>query len=122
MEIDLDAAVSFVATHARIIDRRRLQFLLDGGSPAGVLAALDAYRNVATGYTGTVHFSSSDSQANLPGNYTFTAGDSAGLAVLLEWLGLAKQAGRQLHYTHLPQDLTALAGISELQELLARGV
>jgi phospholipid transport system transporter-binding protein len=51
-----------------------------------------------------------------------TAGDSAGLAVLLEWLGLAKQAGRQLHYTHLPQDLTALAGISELQELLARGV
>jgi len=51
-----------------------------------------------------------------------TAGDSAGLAVLLEWLGLAKQAGRQLHYTNLPQDLTALAGISELQELLARGV
>ena len=50
MEIDLDAAVSFVATHARIIDRRRLQFLLDGGSPAGVLAALDAYRNPDGGY------------------------------------------------------------------------
>jgi phospholipid transport system transporter-binding protein len=51
-----------------------------------------------------------------------TTCDSAGLAVLLEWLGLAKQVGRQLHYTHLPQNLTALAGISELQELLARGV
>jgi ABC-type transporter Mla MlaB component len=42
--------------------------------------------------------------------------------VLLEWLGLAKQAGRHLHYTQLPQDLTALAHISEVEELLARGV
>ncbi|MBS2551576.1 hypothetical protein KGQ19_32380 [Catenulispora sp. NL8] len=50
MEIDLDSAVSFVATHARVIERRRLQFLLDGGSPAGVLAALDAYRNPDGGY------------------------------------------------------------------------
>lgn len=50
MEIGLDAAVSFVATHARIIDRRRLQFLLGEGSPAGVLAALDAYRNPDGGY------------------------------------------------------------------------
>jgi hypothetical protein len=31
---------------------------------------------VATGYTGTVHFSSSDSKAVLPVNYTFTAGDA----------------------------------------------
>jgi phospholipid transport system transporter-binding protein len=51
-----------------------------------------------------------------------TACDSAGLAVLLEWLGLAKQAARQLHYTHLPQGLTALARISEVEELLTRGV
>src|SRR5206468_623304 len=28
-----------------------------------------------TGYTGTVHFSSSDGAALLPGDYTFTAGD-----------------------------------------------
>lgn len=50
MEIGLDAAVSFVATHARVIDRRRLQLLLDGGSTAGLLAALDAYRNPDGGY------------------------------------------------------------------------
>ena len=50
MEIDLDAAASFVATHGRIIDRRRLHLLLDGGSPAAVLAALDAYRNPDGGY------------------------------------------------------------------------
>jgi len=34
---------------------------------------LDAYGNVATGYTGTVQFKSSDKTANLPANYTFTA-------------------------------------------------
>lgn len=35
----------------------------------------DAYGNVATGYTGTIHFTSSDGQAKLPANYTFTAAD-----------------------------------------------
>jgi adhesin/invasin len=37
--------------------------------------ALDAYGNVATGYTGTVHFTSTDNQALLTANYTFTAAD-----------------------------------------------
>jgi hypothetical protein len=53
MEIDLDAAVSFVATHARIIDRRRLELLLGEDSQAAVpavLAALDAYQNPDGGY------------------------------------------------------------------------
>lgn len=36
----------------------------------------DAYGNVVTGYVGTIHFSSTDSQAKLPANYTFTAGDN----------------------------------------------
>ncbi len=36
----------------------------------------DAFGNVATGYTGTVHFTSSDAQAVLPANYTFTGGDA----------------------------------------------
>jgi sugar lactone lactonase YvrE len=40
------------------------------------LAALDAYGNVATGYRGTVHFSSSDAQAVLPADYSFSSGDS----------------------------------------------
>jgi hypothetical protein len=41
------------------------------------LTAYDAYGNVATGYTGTVHFTSDDSNPNvvLPGDYTFTAAD-----------------------------------------------
>ncbi len=37
--------------------------------------ALDASNSVATNYVGTAHFTSSDSQAVLPANYTFVAGD-----------------------------------------------
>jgi phospholipid transport system transporter-binding protein len=48
--------------------------------------------------------------------------DSAGLAVLLDWLSAAKGAGQTLRYTHLPEDLVALARISEVDELLTRGV
>jgi hypothetical protein len=40
------------------------------------VTAKDAYGNTATGYTGTIHFTSSDLQAVLPANYTFTAADS----------------------------------------------
>jgi hypothetical protein len=36
----------------------------------------DAYGNTATGYTGTVHFTSSDHKATLPANYTFIAADA----------------------------------------------
>ncbi len=48
-----------------------------------------------------------------------TFSDSAGLAVLLDWLGAVRRAGRTLRYTHLPEDLVALGRISELEELLA---
>ena len=40
------------------------------------VTALDAFGNIATGYTGTVHFTSTDGAAALPGNYTFTGGDA----------------------------------------------
>ena len=35
----------------------------------------DPYSNIATGYTGVVHFTSSDLQAILPTDYTFVVGD-----------------------------------------------
>jgi hypothetical protein len=41
-----------------------------------IVQAKDLYGNVVTGYTGTVSFSSSDSQATLPAPYTFTSGDA----------------------------------------------
>ncbi len=59
------------------------QFVLTGlsNAVAGTAQSLnveveDQYGNEASGYTGTVHFSSTDAQAVLPGNYTFTNGDS----------------------------------------------
>jgi hypothetical protein len=46
-----------------------------GASFSLTLAVRDAYGNVVTGYTGTVHFSSTDNKATLPANYTFTTTD-----------------------------------------------
>ncbi len=47
------------------------------GTPASVVVtAQDAYANTVTGYTGTVHFSSNDALATLPGDYTFIGGDA----------------------------------------------
>ncbi|HEV3138186.1 MAG TPA: metallophosphoesterase, partial [Pirellulales bacterium] len=40
------------------------------------VTAVDAYGNIATAYRGVIHFSSSDSKASVPANYTFTAGDA----------------------------------------------
>ena len=40
------------------------------------VTAYDAYNNVATGYTGTVAFSSSDGHAGLPANYAFKGADA----------------------------------------------
>ncbi len=37
---------------------------------------LDVYGNTATGFRGTVHFSSDDPRASLPADYTFTADDA----------------------------------------------
>lgn len=51
-----------------------------------------------------------------------TRSDSAGLSVLLDWLGLAKRDGRSLRYVNLPQELLAIARISEVDELLQKGV
>src|SRR5206468_233509 len=47
-----------------------------GNAFDGTVIALDAYGNTDTGYAGTVHFISSDSQAVLPTNYTFVSGDA----------------------------------------------
>jgi hypothetical protein len=47
-----------------------------GAAHSVTVTALDADGNVATGYTGTIHFTSSDAQAVLPGDYTFSAGDA----------------------------------------------
>ena len=47
-----------------------------GQTGSFTVTARDANGNVATGYTGTVHFTSSDPHAELPADYTFTAPDA----------------------------------------------
>jgi hypothetical protein len=50
VSVDLSAAADFLAGSARVLDRRRFEVLFDGGNPAAVLAAVDAYRNRDGGY------------------------------------------------------------------------
>jgi phospholipid transport system transporter-binding protein len=47
-----------------------------------------------------------------------TAGDSAGLAVLVEWLSAARARGASLAYVAVPPQILAIARISGLDELL----
>jgi phospholipid transport system transporter-binding protein len=51
-----------------------------------------------------------------------THSDSAGMTVLLDWLAFAKHAGRKMHFTNLPQQVQAIARISDALELLEAGV
>src|SRR5262249_50918475 len=55
------------------------------------VTAWDAYGNLATGYAGTVRFTSSDPQAVLPADYTFTAADAG----LHTFSAVLKTAGKQ---------------------------
>jgi phospholipid transport system transporter-binding protein len=44
--------------------------------------------------------------------------DSAGLALVIEWLRWARRNGRRLSFVAVPKDLHALARISEVEEFL----
>jgi hypothetical protein len=48
--VDLEAGSGFMAMHARLLDRRRLDVVLHDAPPDGVLAALSGYRNPDGGY------------------------------------------------------------------------
>jgi phospholipid transport system transporter-binding protein len=50
-----------------------------------------------------------------------TGSDSSGLALLIEWLSVAKGAGKALHYENIPTQLQQLARLSEVEELLQAG-
>jgi hypothetical protein len=57
---------------------------LSAGTPQGAtVSALDVFGNLATGYAGTVHFSSSDARAGLPADFTFTPLDRGSFAFIV---------------------------------------
>ena len=51
-----------------------------------------------------------------------THSDSAGLAVLLDWMSVMKREGRPLCFANLPPGLLAVARISGVDEMLQKGV
>jgi phospholipid transport system transporter-binding protein len=48
-----------------------------------------------------------------------TESDSAGLALLLEWLRMARQHDQKIQCVNLPAQIDALARISEVEDLLS---
>jgi hypothetical protein len=97
-----------------------LQTALDTsrGSPVTVagqmnfaeIDAFDAYGNIATSYTGTLHFSSTDPQATLPTDYTYTAADSGRhvFSGILRTAGLQNVAAQDTVQANL---MTGVGGI-----------
>ena len=74
----------------------------------------DAYGNVVTGYTGTIHFSSTDNKTTLPANYTFTATD-AGVHTFTNAFTLRKRGTQTIRVTDLVNSaLTATDGLNVL--------
>jgi hypothetical protein len=68
----LDERIAPSATHFLV----KAPFGAQAGSPVPVLvAALDDSNHLVENYSGTAHFTSSDSGATLPADYTFGAGD-----------------------------------------------
>jgi phospholipid transport system transporter-binding protein len=47
--------------------------------------------------------------------------DSSGLALLIEWLSVAKAANHALHFENIPAQLQQLARLSDVEELLVPG-
>lgn len=47
-----------------------------------------------------------------------TLSDSAGLALLIEWLSIAQAAGHALRYENIPSQLRQLSALSDVDELV----
>ncbi len=50
-----------------------------------------------------------------------TDADSAGLALLIEWVGWARERHREIRFFELPRQIRAIAHICEVEELLRAG-
>jgi phospholipid transport system transporter-binding protein len=50
-----------------------------------------------------------------------TDADSAGLALLLEWVHWAKASAREIRFNNIPQQIRSIASISEVDGILRAG-
>ena len=68
-------SVNVIGASAKQFTIRADAKVVAGKKASFTVTAQDAFGNLTNAYTGTVHFSSSDVQAGLPSEYTFTSAD-----------------------------------------------
>lgn len=47
-----------------------------------------------------------------------TRADSAGLALLIEWMGLARRNGTEIRFLNMPEQMREIARVTEVKSLL----
>lgn len=50
-----------------------------------------------------------------------TRADSAGLALLVEWMRVARELGKPIQFLNIPQQMLAIARVSSLDQVLPLG-
>ena len=85
----------------------------------GVLTFANARRARNEGLSALRASSESDLEIDCSG---ITHSDSAGLAVMLDWLAIMKREGRPLCFSQVPSLLLAVARISGVEDMLRRCV
>jgi phospholipid transport system transporter-binding protein len=99
----------------------------DAGPGTATFEVLDGERSRVSGWLGFATVSAllrAGSQAIREGRAAVidlqgvTGSDSSGLALLIEWLSVAKDAHRSLRYENIPSQLRQLARLSEVDQLL----
>jgi phospholipid transport system transporter-binding protein len=83
----------------------------------GVLTFANARRARNEGLNALQASSESDLEMDCSG---ITLSDSAGLAVMLDWMAIMKREGRPLCFSHVPCLLLAVARISGVEDMLRR--
>jgi phospholipid transport system transporter-binding protein len=99
------------------VDQFSIQRVADGRLEAsGVLGYVTAGRALPAGLTLIPKGSTCTIDLS-----RVTEADSAGLAVLVEWLATARSRGTVIRYEGIPAQILAVARISDLESLLTDG-
>ena len=100
---------------------------------AGITADFEPQEGERSRVNGVLHFSTvtallrSGSEAIANGRAAVidlsgvTDSDSSGLALLIEWLSIARAEHKSLRYENIPAQLHQLARLSDVEELLTAG-
>jgi phospholipid transport system transporter-binding protein len=100
---------------------------------AAIMAAFEPQEGERSRVNGVLHFttvtallrSGSEAIANGRAAVIDLSGvkdsDSSGLALLIEWLSIAKAESKSLRYENIPSQLRQLARLSDVEELLTAG-